>query len=149
MSAVVKFNDERKKYIENKIIKLLGSNLKKKTICFLGVTFKANTDDTRDSSAMKMIPRFASLGIRINYYDPSGEKNFPKKKNIFFFNNLYSATENIDLIVIHTEWDEFKNLDFKKILKKNRKINIYDLRNLYDTNYFKNKKISYYSIGRP
>jgi len=149
VSAVIKFNDERKKYIEDKIIKLLGSNLKKKTICFLGVTFKANTDDTRDSSAMKMIPRFASLGIRINYYDPSGEKNFPKKKNIFFFNNLYSATENIDLIVIHTEWDEFKNLDFKKILKKNRNINIYDLRNLYDINYFKNKKISYYSIGRP
>ncbi len=94
VSAVIKFNDERKKYIENKIIKLLGSNLKKKTICFLGVTFKANTDDTRDSSAMKMIPRFASLGIRINYYDPSGEKNFSKKK-IYFFLIIYILLQKI------------------------------------------------------
>jgi UDPglucose 6-dehydrogenase len=63
---------------------------------------------------------------------------------------LYSATKNVDLIVIHTEWDEFKNLNFSKIKNNKKKIIIYDLRNLYDNSYFNNKNnIIYYSIGRP
>ncbi len=78
-------------------------------------------------------------------------KNFSDKhKNVNYFNDLYLATEKVDLIIIHTEWDEFKNLNFSKIINNNKKVIIYDLRNLYDNKSFINKNnITYYSIGRP
>ena len=151
VNTVINFNENRKKNIENNIYKILNNKIKNKLICFLGVTFKANTDDLRDSSAINLIFKFIKKGAKINYYEPSGNKEIlDKQKNVNYFNDLYSATKNVDLIVIHTEWDEFKNLNFSKIKNNKKKIIIYDLRNLYDNNYFNNKNnIIYYSIGRP
>ena len=151
VNTVINFNENRKKNIENNIYKILNNKIKNKLICFLGVTFKANTDDLRDSSAINLIFKFIKKGAKINYYEPSGNKEIlDKQKNVNYFNDLYSATKNVDLIVIHTEWDEFKNLNFSKIKNNKKQIIIYDLRNLYDNNYFNNKNnIIYYSIGRP
>ena len=151
VNTVINFNENRKKNIENNIYKILNNKIKNKLICFLGVTFKANTDDLRDSSAINLISKFIKKGAKINYYEPSGNKEIlDKQKNINYFNDLYSAIKNVDLIVIHTEWDEFKNLNFSKIKNNRKKIIIYDLRNLYDNSYFNNKNnIIYYSIGRP
>ena len=151
VNTVINFNENRKKNIENNIYKILNNKIKNKLICFLGVTFKANTDDLRDSSAINLIFKFIKKGAKINYYEPSGNKEIlDKQKNVNYFNDLYSSTKNVDLIVIHTEWDEFKNLNFSKIKNNKKKIIIYDLRNLYDNNYFNNKNnIIYYSIGRP
>ena len=151
VNTVINFNENRKKNIENNIYKILNNKIKNKLICFLGVTFKANTDDLRDSSAINLIFKFIKKGAKINYYEPSGNKEIlDKQKNVNYFNDLYSSTKNVDLIVIHTEWDEFKNLNFSKIKNNRKKIIIYDLRNLYDNNYFNNKNnIIYYSIGRP
>ena len=151
INTVINFNENRKKNIENNIYKILNNKIKNKLICFLGVTFKANTDDLRDSSAINLIFKFIKKGAKINYYEPSGNKEIlDKQKNVNYFNDLYSSTKNVDLIVIHTEWDEFKNLNFSKIKNNKKKIIIYDLRNLYDNNYFNNKNnIIYYSIGRP
>jgi UDPglucose 6-dehydrogenase len=151
VNTVINFNENRKKNIENNIYKILNNKIKNKLICFLGVTFKANTDDLRDSSAINLIFKFIKKGAKINYYEPSGNKEIlDKQKNVNYFNDLYSATKNVDLIVIHTEWDEFKNLNFSKIKNNKKKIIIYDLRNLYDNSYFNNKNnIIYYSIGRP
>ncbi len=151
VNAVINFNEKRKKDIENNIYRILHNKIKNKTICFLGVTFKANTDDLRDSSAINLISKFIKKGTKINYYEPSGSKEIlDKQKNVNYFDDLYSATKNADLIIIHTEWDEFKNLNFSKIKNNNKKITIYDLRNLYDSKSFNNKKnITYYSIGRP
>ena len=151
VNTVINFNENRKKNIENNIYKILNNKIKNKLICFLGVTFKANTDDLRDSSAINLIFKFIKKGAKINYYEPSGNKEIlDKQKNVNYFNDLYSATKNVDLIVIHTEWDEFKNLNFSKIKNNRKKIIIYDLRNLYDNSYFNNKNnIIYYSIGRP
>ena len=151
VNTVINFNENRKKNIENNIYKILNNKIKNKLICFLGVTFKANTDDLRDSSAINLISKFIKKGAKINYYEPSGNKEIlDKQKNVNYFNDLYSSTKNVDLIVIHTEWDEFKNLNFSKIKNNRKKIIIYDLRNLYDNNYFNNKNnIIYYSIGRP
>ncbi|MEY3907580.1 MAG: hypothetical protein RLZ52_647 [Pseudomonadota bacterium] len=151
VNTVINFNENRKKNIENNIYKILNNKIKNKLICFLGVTFKANTDDLRDSSAINLIFEFIKNGAKINYYEPSGNKEIlDKQKNVNYFNDLYSATKNVDLIVIHTEWDEFKNLNFSKIKNNKKKIIIYDLRNLYDNSYFNNKNnIIYYSIGRP
>ena len=95
-----------------------------------------------------MIPQLHKMGANINYYDPSGEKEqFSKLKNIVFFDNIEDACENADLVIIHTEWDEFKALDFKKLSKKN-KFKIYDMRNLYSPSEMKKKGFKYYSIGR-
>ena len=151
VNTVINFNENRKKNIENNIYKILNNKIKNKLICFLGVTFKANTDDLRDSSAINLISKFIKKGAKINYYEPSGNKEIlDKQKNVNYFNDLYSSTKNVDLIVIHTEWDEFKNLNFSKIKNNRKKIIIYDLRNLYDYSYFNNKNnIIYYSIGRP
>ena len=151
VNAVINFNEKRKKDIENNIYRILHNKIKNKTICFLGVTFKANTDDLRDSSAINLISKFIKKGAKINYYEPSGSKEIlDKQKNVNYFDDLYTATKNVNLIIIHTEWDEFKNLNFSKIKNNNKKIIIYDLRNLYDSKSFNNKKnITYYSIGRP
>ena len=151
VNTVINFNEKRKKDIENNIYRILHNKIKNKTICFLGVTFKANTDDLRDSSAINLISKFIKKGAKINYYEPSGSKEIlDKQKNVNYFDDLYSATKNADLIIIHTEWDEFKNLNFSKIKNNNKKITIYDLRNLYDSKSFNNKNnITYYSIGRP
>ena len=151
VNSVINFNEKRKTYIEKNIYKILQNKIKNKIICFLGVTFKANTDDLRDSSAINLISKFIKKGAKINYYEPSGSKEIlDKYKNVNYFDDIYLATQKVDLIIIHTEWDEFKNLNFSKIMNNNKKVIIYDLRNLYDSKYFNNKNsITYYSIGRP
>lgn len=151
VNSVINFNEKRKKDIENNIYKILHNKIKNKIICFLGVTFKANTDDLRDSSAINLISKFIKKGAKINYYEPTGSKEIlDKHKNVKYFDDLYVAVKKVDLIIIHTEWDEFKNLNFSKIKNNNKKVIIYDLRNLYDNKSFINKNdISYYSIGRP
>ena len=151
VDSVINFNEKRKSYIEKNIYKILQNKIKNKVICFLGVTFKANTDDLRDSSAINLISNFVKKGAKINYYEPSGTKEIlDNHKNVSYFDDIYLATQKVDLIIIHTEWDEFKNLNFSKIMNNNKKIIIYDLRNLYDSKYFNNKNnIIYYSIGRP
>lgn len=150
INSVINFNEKRKKDIENNIYKILRNKIKNKIICFLGVTFKANTDDLRDSSAINLISKFTKNGAKINYYEPTGSKDvLDKHKNVKYFDDLYLAAKKVDLIIIHTEWDEFKNLNFSKIKNNNKKVIIYDLRNLYDNKTFINKNnIKYYSIGR-
>ena len=151
VNSVINFNEKRKIDIEKNIYKILNNKIKNKIICFLGVTFKANTDDLRDSSAINLISKFIKKGAKINYYEPSGSKEvLNKHNNVNYFDDLYLATSKVDLIIIHTEWDEFKNLNFSKIKNNNKKVTIYDLRNLYDNKLFNTQKnITYYSIGRP
>ena len=95
-----------------------------------------------------MIPALSKKGARIKYFDPTGyKKEFLKFKNVSSANSIKSALEDTDLVIIHTEWEEFKALDFKKLFKK-KKIKIYDMRNLYSSESMKNKGFEYYSIGR-
>ena len=149
VKSVIKSNHDRVNLLTYKIHKILGSNLKDKKISFLGVTFKPNTDDMRDSTSLKMIPYLSKKGAIINYYDPSGEKKeFKKIKNCSYKNNIKNNCNNSDLVILLTEWDEFKTIDFKKIVKNN-KFKVYDLRNLYDPEEMKRNKIKYYSVGRP
>ena len=122
----------------------MGSSLKNKKIVFLGVTFKPNTDDMRDSTSLKMIPFIIKKGANVEYYDPTGEKKeFKKLKNCKFNKSVKNICEKADLIVLHTEWDEFKSLDFKRLIKK-KNFKIFDLRNLYNFNEMMNNKIKYY-----
>ena len=149
VKSVIKSNESRKLLLVKRIDDVLGKNIKNKKIVFLGVTFKPNTDDMRDAASLYMIPHLLKKKAIISYYDPSGEKKeFNKLKNCMFYSDINKACKNADLIVLHTEWDEFKSLNFRKIIK-NKKIILYDLRNLYNTDEMRRKKIKYFSIGRP
>jgi UDPglucose 6-dehydrogenase len=148
IKAVIKSNEKRRILLTDKVKKILSNKIKNKKIAFLGVTFKPNTDDMRQSSSLSMIPFLLKRGAKITYYDPSGEKKeFYKFKNLSFCNNVRDVCKNVDLVIIHTEWEEFKALDFKKLYKK-KKFKIYDMRNLYSVELMKKKGFDYYSIGR-
>jgi UDPglucose 6-dehydrogenase len=148
IKTVIKSNENRKALLTKRINKILSNKIKNKKIAFLGVTFKANTDDMRQSSSLKMIPFLQKKGAIIYYYDPSGEKKeFTKLKNVLFCHDISSVCNGVDLVIIHTEWEEFKALDFAK-LSKRKKFIIYDMRNLYSPNLMKQKGFNYYSIGR-
>ena len=148
IKSVIKSNEKRRILLSKRVKKILSNKIKNKKIAFLGVTFKPNTDDMRQSSSLVMIPFLLKKGAKINYYDPSGEKKeFSKLKNLSFCNTVNDACKNVDLVIIHTEWEEFKALDFKKLYRK-KKFKIYDLRNLYSVELMKKKGFNYYSIGR-
>ena len=148
IKSVIKSNEKRRILLNERVKKILSNKIKNKKIAFLGVTFKPNTDDMRQSSSLVMIPFLLKKGAKINYYDPSGEKKeFAKHRNLLFCSNVYDACEKVDLVIIHTEWEEFKALDFRKLYKKN-KFKIYDMRNLYSVEFMKKKGFNYYSIGR-
>jgi len=148
VKSVIKSNQKRSLLLLNKVNEILKGKIKNKNICFLGVTFKANTDDMRDSSTLIMIPSLAKKGARINYYDPTGEKNdFKKFKKVTFSKNIKSAIYNSDLVIIHTEWNDFKSINFKSLIKKKNFI-IYDMRNIYSASKMKKAKIKYFGIGR-
>ena len=146
INSTVKSNEKRHHILLNKIIKIMKGKISKKKIAFLGVTFKANTDDMRESSALKLIPKLHKKGAIISYYDPSGYKNdFKKYKNVNYINKISLACKNSDLVILHTEWNEFKNLNFKKLVKKS-KFCVYDMRNLYSTEKMNLKGIKYFQI---
>jgi len=148
VKSVVNSNDARKNLLLEKVKKILNNKLKNKNITFLGVTFKPNTDDMREASSIPMINYLNKKNSKINYYDPSGEKiEFKKLKNVKFCKNIKSACINADLIILHTEWNDFKFLNFKKLVKKNN-FKIFDMRNIYSPIKMKKLNIKYSGIGR-
>ncbi len=148
VKTVIKSNEDRKKILANRVYKILNNKIKNKNITFLGVTFKPNTDDMREASSLLMIPRLHKKGAKIRYYDPTGrKKEFEKFTNVRFCEDLSSACLKTDLIIIHTEWNEFKFLNFKRLVKK-KKFTIYDLRNIYSPIKMSQDKIKYFGIGR-
>ena len=148
IKSVIKSNEKRRILLTERVKKILSNKIKNKKITFLGVTFKPNTDDMRQSTSLTMIPFLSKKGAKITYYDPTGKKNeFSSLKNVSFCNNINNACNNADLVIIHTEWEEFKALDFKKLSKK-KKFKIFDIRNLYSVKDMKKKGFNYYSIGR-
>ena len=148
IKTVIKSNQDRKHLLTKKITKIMKNKFKKKKITVLGVTFKANTDDMRESSSLVLIPFLLKKGAIVKYHDPSGPKNeFKINKNLKFEKTLSKACLGSDLIIINTEWDEFKSIDFKKVVKKNN-FKIYDMRNLYNPIELKKRNIKYFSIGR-
>ena len=148
VKSVIKSNNNRSKLLLNRIYHILKNKIKNKNISFLGVTFKANTDDMRDSSSMRMIPELSKKGAHVRYYDPTGyKKEFKNCKNVRFSKSILECLQKTDLIIIHTEWNDFKSLDFKKLIK-NKKTVIFDMRNLYSQQKMINKNFKYLSVGR-
>ena len=148
VKTVVNSNDKRKTLLIKRVKKILKGNLSNKIITFLGVTFKPNTDDMREASSIPMIKYLNKKNSKIKYYDPSGEKiDFKGLKNVNYCSTISSACLNADLIILHTEWNDFKLLNFKKLTKK-KKFKIYDMRNMYSPSIMKKLKIDYFGIGR-
>ena len=148
LNSVVTSNEKRKVLLTKRLEKILKNKIKNKVVTFLGVTFKPNTDDMREASSIPMIKYLNKKNAKIRYYDPSGEKNeFRKLKNVRYCQNISSACLKSDLIVLHTEWNDFRFLNFKKLIKQDNFI-IFDLRNIYSLAKMKNQKINYFSIGR-
>ena len=148
IKSVIKSNESRSNLLLNKIYKILNNIVKNKKITFLGVTFKANTDDMRDSASLSMIPALSKKGAKIRYFDPTGyKKEFSKLKNVLNFDNIKDSVQNTDLVIIHTEWNDFKSLNFKNLVK-GKKFIIYDMRNIYSPSKIRKQGFKYYSIGR-
>ena len=148
IKSVIKSNTLRSKLLLKKIDEILNNKIKNKKICFLGVTFKANTDDMRDSSSLEMIPFLSKKGAKIKYYDPTGlKKEFNKLKNVSFSNSIYDAVKGADLVILHTEWNDFKSINFKK-LHPSKNLKIYDMRNIYSPLKVKSQGFKYFGIGR-
>ena len=148
IKSVIKSNSSRSKVLLKKVTEILNNKIKNKKICFLGVTFKANTDDMRDSSSLEMIPFLSKKGAKIKYYDPTGfKKEFNKLKNVNFANSINEAVKEADLVILHTEWNDFKSINFKK-LHPSKNLKIYDMRNIYSPSKIKSQGFKYFGIGR-
>jgi len=148
IKSVIKSNENRSSLLLKRVFDLLKGKIKNKKICFLGVTFKANTDDMRDSSCLTMIPSLINKGALINYFDPTGKKKeFEIIKNVTYSKDINSAIKDSDLIIIHTEWNDFKSINFRSVVQKKNFI-IFDMRNIYSSSKMKKQKIKYFAIGR-
>ena len=145
---VIKSNEKRKILLTQKVKKILNKKTNNKIITFLGVTFKPNTDDMREASSIPMINFLSKKKCKIRYFDPSGEKKeLSKIKNVKYCKSISSACFKSDLIIIHTEWNVFKLLNFKNLVKK-KNFSIYDMRNIYSPTKMKQMKIRYFGVGR-
>ena len=148
VKTVVSSNDKRRFLSIKRVEKILNNKLSNKAITFLGVTFKPNTDDMREASSIPMINYFNKKNCKIRYFDPSGEKKeFKNLKNVKYFDKIKPACLNSDLIILHTEWNDFKLLNFKKLVNK-KNFKVYDMRNMYSPTKMKKLNINYFGIGR-
>jgi UDPglucose 6-dehydrogenase len=135
----------------DKILKLLNTNiLKNLTIAILGLSFKPNTDDIRESPAITIIDRLLSLEAKIKVYDPAAMENAKKifENKILYMPDEYSAIEDADCLVIVTEWNQFRKLDFDRVRSLLRQFNLADLRNIYEPQEMKELGFNYTCVGR-
>ena len=148
IKAVDRANESRIKSLFQKIKKITKNKFNNIQIGLLGISFKPNTDDVRESPGLKLAKDLSRTKAKIKIYDPKGMENAKKElpKSIEFCNNEYEVAENSNLLVIVTEWNEFKSLDLLKIKKLMKKPVILDLRNIYSKEITK-FGFQYYSIG--
>lgn len=151
VEAVVLSNENRKLQMVNKIVNACGGSVLNKKLAILGVAFKANTDDIRDSAAIPIIQGLQKLGAVITACDPIAQANAEKVLNIDWASDVYDATKGKDALIIATEWDGFKDLDLNIIKSNLAAFNpvIVDLRNLYNPQVVAEYGIHYTSVGRP
>ncbi|WP_322867759.1 UDP-glucose dehydrogenase family protein [Aquicoccus sp. G2-2] len=132
VETVIKVNDEIKRRMIDKLLDLCDGSFNGKTIAILGVTFKPNTDDMRDAPSLTIIPALVGGGAKVRVCDPQGRaEGETLLPGVHWIEDPYKAVHNADLLVILTEWNEFRALDLKKIARKMRAPYLADLRNIY------------------
>ena len=133
LREVEEVNNEAIHSIVDKAKDMLGNTLMRKTVCILGLAFKPDTDDIRDAPSLLVIKALQELGAEIKAYDPIAMENAKIiLKNVTFSINAQEAIKDSDILILMTEWNEFKNLDFKKLKKDMRSPLILDARNIFD-----------------
>lgn len=152
LQAVIEVNDRQKKVVATKIITELGENLEGKIFAVWGLAFKRDTDDMRESPAIDIITEITSRGARIKAYDPQAmdeAKNHYLKgnENVTYADEMYSALDGADALVIITEWREFEAPDFDVIKNKLKQPIIFDGRNLYNPSKMQELGFKYHCIG--
>ena len=148
--SVVEANDRRKRHMHDRIVAACGGSVKGKTIAILGLTFKPNTDDMRDSPSLDIVKGLQAAGAAIKAYDPEGMEEAAKlMSDVTFCADAYEAMDGADAFAIVTEWNAFRALDLRKAGNLLKSKIMVDLRNIYDANEVAAAGFTYYSIGRP
>ena len=148
--TVIKVNDETKRRMIDKIFALCDDQLAGKTVAVLGVTFKPNTDDMRDAPSLTIVPALIGAGAKVRVTDPQGKhEGEALLPGVHWAEDAYKAAQNADLMVILTEWNEFRALDLKKLARKMTVPRLADLRNIYSARDAKRAGfVAYDSVGR-
>jgi len=149
VETVSAVNEQRKRAMARKVVQALGGSVRGKTIAVLGLTFKPNTDDTRDSPSIPLITALHDLGATVRGYDPAGmEQAKPLLPDLHYCNSAYSAAEGADAMVIATEWEQFRALDLSRLKCLMTQPVIVDLRNIYRPDDMRRAAFRYFPIGR-
>lgn len=149
LKEVQNINRQAMLSVVQKAKKFFKNNLKNKTIGIFGLSFKPDTDDMRDAPAITIIRELQKNGAKIKAYDPIALNNAKKiLKNVSFFNSPYVAVKNCDLLIVITEWNEFRQLDLQKIKMSMKQPNIIDGRNIYDPEIMRELGFTYQGVGR-
>jgi UDPglucose 6-dehydrogenase len=150
VETVIEVNEAQKARMIKKIRNALGGNENGKTIAVLGLTFKPETDDMRDAPSLAILPKLIENGCRINAHDPQGmdEAKILLPSEVQYYDDLYSALEGVDAVVLMTEWNMYRNLDMGLIKEKLKQHVFIDLRNVYEPDTMKSLGFDYHCIGR-
>jgi UDPglucose 6-dehydrogenase len=150
VEAVVAVNDARKKNMAEKIIAACGGDVAGKTIAVLGLTFKPDTDDMRDSPSLDIVPALIAGGAGLRVYDPKGMDEARKLLDgVVWCDDAYDAANRADALAILTEWNEFRGLDLGRLKATMRAPVLVDLRNIYNPDDMRDAGFEYSCIGRP
>lgn len=149
VEAVVDSNDRRKASMAKRIIDVCGGDVSGKVIGILGLTFKPNTDDMRDAPSLEIIPALTRAGARVQAYDPEGMEEAKKHlPDLTYCSGPYAVADKADALVVLTEWDQFRALDFRRIAGLMTERTIIDMRNIYSPSNLRDAGFAYNSIGR-
>jgi UDPglucose 6-dehydrogenase len=149
VEAVVAVNDARKRAMSRKVSSALHGDVRGKTVALLGLTFKPNTDDMRDAPSIPLITALQDMGAKVRAYDPEGmamAKNMVS--NVTFCKDAYDCAEGASALVIVTEWEQFRALDFERLKRIMEKPVLVDLRNVYRPEEIDRHGFAYESVGR-
>jgi UDPglucose 6-dehydrogenase len=150
VETVAAANDQRKRAMARKVVAALDGSIRGRTIAVLGLTFKPNTDDTRDSPAIPLITALHDMGARVRAYDPAGmEQARQQLPDVTYCESAYAAADGADALVIATEWEQFRALDLKRLRRIMARPTIVDLRNVYRSDEMKRAKFRYVGVGGP
>ena len=150
VKAVIEVNEAQKARMIKKIRSAIGGNESGKTIAVLGLTFKPETDDMRDAPSLAILPKLIENGCQINAHDPQGVDEAKKilPPEVRYYDDIYTALENVDAVVLMTEWNMYRNLDMSLIRDKLKQPVFIDLRNVYEPDSMKTLGFDYHCIGR-
>jgi UDPglucose 6-dehydrogenase len=150
IETVVSINEERKRRMAEKIIAACGDSVQGKTVAVLGLTFKPNTDDMRDSPSLEIVPALLRAGATVRAFDPEGmEEARAMLPGAIFCDNAYATLEGADALAILTEWNEFRALNMARVKGLMAHPVVIDLRNIYEPSDMAAAGFRYTSIGRP